>query len=119
MKRLLFIVLCFLGGGLGLQAQQTQQTSIEKGTVFTISEPVADQYRYVLFPRKNFIIKRGGIANLKSVYGKEVEVVDYAYTDEGDTRVTLKRTDGRKFFRNFKTVDAYLEDALTAGELTK
>lgn len=119
MKRLLLITLCFLGGGLALQAQQTQQTSIEKGTVFTISEPVADQYRYVLFPRKNFIIKRGGIANLKSVYGKEVEVVDYAYTDEGDTRVTLKRTDGRKFFRNFKTVDAYLEDALTAGELTK
>ncbi|QBA65122.1 hypothetical protein [Muriicola soli] len=119
MNRLLLIALCFLGGSLSLQAQQTQQTSIEKGTVLTINEPVSDEYRYVLFPRKNFIIKRGGIANLKSVYGKKVEVVHYSYTDNGDTRVTLRRTDGRKFFRNFKTVDAYLEDALTAGELVK
>jgi len=116
---MIFLSLFFLGGGLSLQAQQNEQTTIEKGTVLTISEPVSDQYRYVLFPRKNFIIKRGGIANMKSVYGKKVEVVDFSYTDDGDTRVTLKRTDGRKFFRNFKTVDAYLEDALTAGELTK
>ncbi len=56
---------------------------------------------------------------MKSVFGKEVEVVDYAYTSDGDTRVTLKRTDGKKFFRNYKTVDAYLEDALTSGELIK
>ncbi len=115
----ILLAICFLGGSMALQAQQKQQVTIEKGTVLTIAEPVSDQYRYVLFPRKNFIIKRGGIADMKSVFGKEVEVVDYAYTSDGDTRVTLKRTDGKKFFRNYKTVDAYLEDALTSGELIK
>ena len=119
MLRNLFLVVCFLGGGLMLQSQESQQVSIEKGATLTIKEPVADDYRYILFPRKNFIIKRGGIANMKFVYGKEVEVVDYSYTADGDTRVTLKRTDGKKFFRNYKTVDAYLEDALAAGELVK
>ncbi len=119
MLRKIILTLIFLGGGLALQAQQKQQVAIEKGTVLTLDEPVADEYRYVLFPKKNFIIKRGGIANLKSVRGVEVEVVEYAYTENGDTRVTLKRRDGKKFFRNFKTVDAYLEDALTSGELTK
>ena len=119
MIRSLIFAVCFLAGGLALQAQQKQQVSVEKGTVLTINEPVADQYRYVLFPRKNFIIKRGGIADMKSVYGKRVEVVDYSYTADGDTRVTLQRTDGKKFFRNFKTVEAYLEDALNSGELVK
>ncbi len=118
MKRFL-LTLCILGGSLTPQAQDKQQVTVEKGTLLTIAEPVSDQYRYVLFPRKNFIIKRGGIADMKSVYGKEVEVVDFSYTKDGDTKVTLKRTDGKKFFRNFKTVDAYLEDALTSGELTK
>ncbi|NER10269.1 hypothetical protein SAMN06265375_101190 [Muriicola jejuensis] len=119
MLRTLILVACFLGGSALLQAQQTQQVPVEKGTVLTIAEPLSHEYRYILFPRKNFIIKRGGIADMKTVYGQEVEVVDYAYTADGDTRVTLKRTDGKKFFRNFNTVDAYLEDALTSGELKK
>jgi protein involved in polysaccharide export with SLBB domain len=119
MLRKIILTSILLGGGFALQAQQKQQIDIEKGTVLTLDEPVANEYRYVLFPRKNFIIKRGGIADMKSVLGLQVEVVDYEYTDKGDTRVTLKRKDGKKFFRNFKTVDAYLEDALTSGELTK
>ena len=119
MIRSLLFAFCFIAGGVALQAQQKQQVSIEKGTILTINEPVSDHYRYVLFPRKNIIIKRGGIADMKSVYGKKVEVVDYSYSPNGDTRVTLQRTDGKKFFRNFKTVDAYLEDALNSGELVK
>lgn len=119
MLRKIVLTIIFLGGGLALQAQQKQQVAVEKGTILTLDEPVSDQYRYVLFPRKNFIIKRGAIADMKSVHGLEVEVVDYEYTEKGDTKVTLKRRDGKKFFRNYITVDAYLEDALTSGELTK
>jgi hypothetical protein len=113
------LAICFLSGSLWMQAQQKQQITIEKGAVLTINEPVSNEFRYIKFPRKNFIIKRGAIADLKSVYGKEVEVIDFSYTDSGDTKVTLKRTDGKKFFRYFRTVDAYLEDALTSGELIK
>lgn len=100
-------------------AQEKKQVPIQEGTILTIAEPVSADYQHIHFPRKNFIIKRGGIANMKSVFGKKVEVVAYAYTDKGDTKVTLKRTDGKKFFRNFRTVDAHLEDALSSGELKK
>jgi hypothetical protein len=99
--------------------QQKKQVPIQEGTIFTIAQPVSAEYQHIHFPRKNFIIKRGGIANMKSVFGKKVEVVAYSYTDDGGTKVTLKRTDGKKFFRNFRTVDAHLEDALSSGELKK
>ncbi len=100
-------------------AQEKKQVPIKEGTILTIAQPVSAEYQHIHFPRKNFIIKRGGIANMKSVFGKKVEVVAYSYTDKGDTQVTLKRTDGKKFFRNFRTVDAHLEDALSSGELKK
>jgi hypothetical protein len=100
-------------------AQEKRQVPIQEGTVLTIAPPASAEYQHIHFPRKNFIIKRGGIADMKSVFGKEVEVVAYSYTDKGDTKVTLKRRDGKKFFRNFSTVDAHLEDALSAGELVK
>ncbi|NNJ89293.1 MAG: hypothetical protein HKP53_07810 [Eudoraea sp.] len=100
-------------------AQEGQQVPIQEGTILTIAQPTSAEYQHIHFPRKNFIIKRGGIADMKSVLGKEVEVVAFSYTDDGETQVTLKRTDGKKFFRNFKTVDAHLEDALSSGELIK
>ncbi len=100
-------------------AQEKKQVPIQEGTILTIAQPASAEYQHIHFPRKNFIIKRGAIADMKSVYGKKVEVVAYSYTDAGDTKVTLKRTDGKKFFRNFRTVDAHLEDALSSGELKK
>jgi len=119
MLRTAFLVICLLGMSLGTNAQDKEQVPVKEGTILTINRPVGEEYQHIQFPRKNFIIKRGGIANLKSVYGKKVEVVSYSYTEKGDTEVTLKRTDGKKFFRNFRTVNAHLEDALTAGELKK
>jgi len=110
---------CFMSICAITYAQDKQQVPIQEGTILTIAQPVSAEYQHINFPRKNFIIKRGGIADMKSVFGKKVEVVAYSYTDEGDTKVTLKRTDGKKFFRNFRTVDAHLEDALSSGELKK
>ncbi|NNK75388.1 MAG: hypothetical protein HKP42_04915, partial [Maribacter sp.] len=101
-----------------LQAQQIEQHNIQKGDVLTIEEPSASDYRYVHFPRKNFIIKRGGIADMKTVIGKKVEITDYTYTSDGSTEVTLKLLDGKKFFRKFPTIKANLEDAISSGELT-
>ncbi len=113
------LLFCALSIGTFAFAQENKQAPIQEGTVLTIAKPSTAEYQHIHFPRKNFIIKRGAIADMKSVYGKEVEVVAYSYTDEGDTKVTLKRTDGKKFFRNFRTVDAHLEDALSSGELKK
>ena len=77
-----FLMCCFLSFS---NYSQTSSDQVKVGDTFTIGEVKMNNYEHIKFPRKNFIIKRGGIANLKSVYGKEVEVVDYAYTDEGDT----------------------------------
>ena len=119
MVRKALLIGFFIGMSVIATAQDKQQVSVEEGTILTIERPVGAEFQHINFPRKNFIIKRGGIANMKSVYGKQVEVVAFSYTDEGDTKVTLKRTDGKKFFRNFRTVDAHLEDALSSGELKK
>lgn len=56
---------------------------------------------------------------MKSVYGAEVVVTSVNLNARGKTEVTLKRQDGRKFFRNFPEVTADLEQALQAGELTQ
>lgn len=116
MKKVLFftafVMIAFL-----TQAQQLQ-VPVNQGDSFTIKNPASSEFQHIHFPRKNFIIKRGGIADMKSVYGTEVVVTSVNLTNKGNTEVTLKRQDGRKFFRNFPEVTADLEQALQAGELT-
>ncbi|MGB5377725.1 hypothetical protein [Muriicola sp.] len=114
-----FLIACMFSIATFAFAQEKQQTPIEAGTVLTIAKPSTANYKHIDFPRKNFIIKRGGIANFKTLYGKKVEVVSHSYSADGQTIVTLRPADGTKFFRNFSTVDAHLEDALSAGELIK
>lgn len=118
MRNIIFFILFLLSISL-IQAQQKQQLNIQKGVVLTIKGPSASDYQHVHFPRKNFIIKRGGIADMKTVLGKKVEIIYYSYTSDGSTEVTLKRLDGKKFFRKFPTIKADLEDALSTGELSK
>ena len=55
---------------IGLKAQQNGtlgNKDIDVGTILKIGKPYSYDYRHIHFPRKNFIIKRGSIANLKSV----------------------------------------------------
>ena len=118
MRKITCCILFVLSVSL-LQAQQKQQFNIQKGAVLTIEGPSTSDYQHVHFPRKNFIIKRGGIADMKTVLGKKVEIIDYTYTSDGSTEVTLKLVDGKKFFRKFTTVKADLEDALSTGELSE
>ena len=56
---------------------------------------------------------------MKTVLGKKVEIIDYTYTSDGSMEVTLKRLDGKKFFRKFPTIKADLEVALSTGELSE
>ena len=118
MRNITFCILLVLSVSL-IQAQQKEQINVQEGAVLTIEEPSASDYQHVHFPRKNFIIKRGGIADMKTVLGKKVEIVSYTYTSDGNTEVTLKRLDGKKFFRKFTTIKADLENALSTGELTE
>lgn len=118
MRTIVFCILFVLTGSM-VQAQDKKEVNIPKGTVLTIEAPSASDYQHVHFPRKNFIIKRGGIADMKTVLGKKVEIIDYVYTANGSTKATLKRVDGKRFFRKFPTITAHLEDAIRSGELSQ
>ncbi len=115
MKKLIFIPIMILMV-LPLQAQNEPQ--VEVGDILTISQPEeGNNFKHLNLPKANFIIKKGGIANYKSIINNRVEVVDIKTDANGDQKVILKREDGRKFFRSFPTISANLEDSMEAGEL--
>ncbi len=112
------ILLSFvLMGWFNLMQPEPEMQQIQVNDVLVIQQPTGPDYKHIHFPRKNFIIKRGGIANMKQVAGKKVVVEAIAYDKDGSTLITLRRQDGKKFFRAFPTVKASLEDALDSGEL--
>lgn len=95
---------------------QTNPDFIEKGTVLTIGNVNASSFQHIYFPRKNIIIKRGGIPNFYHLEGKKV-VVDYVLSKKESTIVVLKRADGRNFFGYYPSVKADLKKAIEKGEL--
>ncbi|MDT0690856.1 hypothetical protein RM549_13745 [Salegentibacter sp. F188] len=115
-KLLIFTLSLFLG--FQMQAQEIDNNNVEVGTILEINEAEAYGFKHIHFPRPNFIIKRGGIANYNSVEGNRVEITAVTTKKDGTREVELKRVDGRKFFRNFATVKADIDEALESGEMT-
>ncbi len=117
MKKGLLFMIFLISFGL-LYAQDTE-SQVKIGDTFTINKPENSSFQFVYFPRKNIIIKRGGIANMRSVDNQKVLVSAIAFTKGGQTLVTLKKVDGGRFFRSFPQVSANLEKALEVGELSQ
>ena len=116
MKKVLFIsVMVFWI--LDLNAQ-TDPLSATKGDLFVINKSANQNYRHLDLPRANFIIKKGGIANYKSIVGTRVRVTGVKRNKSGETAVILKREDGRKFFNSFPSITANLDKAIEEGELS-
>lgn len=109
------IMVAFLFSIGMLQAQENPGV-IEKGTILTLGKVTASSYQHIDFPRKNTIIKRGAIADFNNLEGRKV-LVENVLTSNGKTTVTLKRKDGRNFFRFWPTVSSDIEMALLKGEL--
>ncbi|XLS29470.1 dihydroorotase [Flavobacteriaceae bacterium M23B6Z8] len=103
---------------VGLHTSYSQQ-SAKTGDTYVIKAVDNGDYQFINFPKKNFIIKRGGIANMKSVAGVEVKVLYSALNNNGVEVATIERTDGRTFFGAFRTVTVALKDAVNSGELQK
>ena len=96
------------------------QNSPEVKVGETLSIGSSDNYLYsdVKFPKPNFIIKQGGIANYKKLEGTLVEVSEIRKNSKDQTVVILKRKDGKKFFGSFSAIRANYENALASGELS-
>lgn len=112
-KTLLLAVFILLTSTYGLSAQSVP---LQEGQIMRIILPEDGTFNHLKFPRKNFIIKRGGIADMKSVDANLVVITDIRDTSSG-TQIVLKRQDGRKFFRAFPSVTATWPAALETGEL--
>ncbi|WP_165749761.1 hypothetical protein [Cellulophaga sp. Z1A5H] len=103
-----------------LHAQNNSErivTDVEVGDVFEIGKPETNRYKHIDFPRANFIIKRGGIANYKHPEGKIVVVTAVKEKKDGSTHVKIKRKDSGRFFGSHTVVSADIKKAVAAGEL--
>ncbi|MDP5231634.1 MAG: hypothetical protein NWQ38_14680 [Cellulophaga sp.] len=112
------IALVFSVSVLNAQNNQNQvQNDVKVGDVFEIGKPETNSYKHIDFPRANFIIKKGGIANYKSVHGEKVVVTAIKEKKDGTTEVKIKRANGNRFFGSHTVVAADITKALASGEL--
>ena len=112
------IALLFSVGMLNAQASTDQGTTeVKVGDTFEIGKPESNKYKHIKFPRANFIIKGGGIANYKNLEGQKVVVSSIKEKSDGTTIVKIKRANGTRFFGSHTVVAADIEQALNTGEL--
>jgi hypothetical protein len=106
-------------GVLTISAQEAsgRLVTIEKGDTIQIGNPSTSNYKHIKFPRANFIMKRGNLANYKTIVGEDVIVTNVVLNEDGTSKVDVKRKNGRKFFNTLSTVTINFEDALEAGEV--
>ncbi|SEB76272.1 hypothetical protein SAMN04489761_1694 [Tenacibaculum sp. MAR_2009_124] len=103
----------------GIGYAQSSETSIKVGDVFLVGEVANDNYTHIKFPKDNFIVKRGGIANYSKVRGQKVEVTSIKENSKGDLIATISLSSKKYFFKSHKYVKVNIADALTSKELLK
>ena len=112
-----FLTIC------GLMSYQVNATNIDNnpeiGDRLLIQSPENTTYTAVNMPKLNFVVKKGGVANYKSVQNTLVEVVKISQNKKGESVVTLQRVDGAKILGLKKSVSANYDQALQLGELKK
>lgn len=116
--RTLFLIAALALGTVSVQAQEICETpKVKAGDVLKIAEPAHSSYDHFNFPKSNFIIKRGGIANYRALINQEVEVTDVTMENGCIAKVDVKLANGKKFFNTVNTVSVDFKEALAAGEL--
>ncbi|MGB5227209.1 MAG: hypothetical protein WBN55_03035 [Eudoraea sp.] len=117
----LFFALLFAVVSIGLNAKDDKYIApqdVQVGDILKIGYPDAPRYKHINFPRPNFIIKRGGIANYKGLPGNKVVVTSVEEKMDGTLVVKIKKVDGGRFFGSHWEVSADLQSALETGELS-
>lgn len=90
---------------------------VRTGDVLEMSKPSANRFKHVNMPQSNLVIKKGGIANFKSISGKEIVITKIESENDCTTKLWVKRKDGKKFFNTAHEVTIDLERAVEAGEV--
>jgi hypothetical protein len=113
-KILSTLLMSFLSGTLYAQSVDSE---IRVGDVFTIGVADNNNYKHINFPRPNFIIKKGGIANYKNIIGKKIEIISIKEEKEGSKIATIRLTSKHSFFNSHKYLDVHIEEAIANKEL--
>jgi hypothetical protein len=111
------IALLFSASMLHAQDNINIPSNVNVGDVFEIGKPETNKFKHIDFPRENFIIKRGGIANYRRAHGEEVVVTAVKEKKDGTTEIKIKRNDGGRFFNSHTVVTADFKEAINSGEL--
>ncbi|WP_437396116.1 hypothetical protein [Flagellimonas lutimaris] len=116
--RIIVLAILLVVATTNINAQSVDPQDVKVGDVLEIGRPDTPQFKHIDFPRANFIIKKGGIANYKRVVGRKVVVTDLKQRKDGTVVVKIKKTDGKRFFNSHPVVKADLKNALDSGELS-
>jgi hypothetical protein len=101
----------------GIVFSQNSNSSVKIGDVFIIGEVANNDYKHINFPRNNFIIKKGGIANYNNIPGERVEVTSIKKNKDGSIVATIKLTSNKNFFNSHKYVTVDITEAISEKEL--
>ena len=92
---------------------------ISVGDELTISEPSSSSYAYIHFPKKNFILKKGGTLNFKSLKGTKVIVTEISKSKSGDILIKVMKKNGGSFLNTLKTLNIEYDKAIKNSEVIK
>ncbi|MGJ8715028.1 MAG: hypothetical protein ACSHXG_08000 [Maribacter stanieri] len=92
---------------------QNEVSNLKPGDILFISKDGNTPFQHLYFPKTNFIIKRGAIANYKGLNGMHVKIESLT----NDYIARIVPVNDSKFFNKFSYVNANLKNALNDEEL--
>ena len=116
MKKYLMTTAIAIMSICSLTAQESN-VKVQLGDLLEIVKPSGNEFKHINFPKKNFIIKRGGIASNKLVKGEEVVVTKITKEKNGSTTIRIKQKDGKRFYNAIPSVTVNFEYAIKSGEI--
>ncbi len=113
---LLTVWLCLLSSAI---YAQNSESNVSVGDIFVLGKVAQNDYQHILFPKPNFIIKKGGIVNYKNLAGKKVEVTSIKKKKDGLLIARIQLTSKKYFFNSHKSLKVAIEGAIGQKELLK
>ena len=103
-----------------------QKTEIKVGDTFKIETVENNNYKYIKFPKDNFIIKKGGIVNYSNIIGEQVKVTSIkekkevrlpVSLSENEISALVKQRTNAKREKNYELADRIRKDLADEGIL--
>lgn len=112
-----FFSIALLLSAFCIYAQEDLSTTIKVGDTLKTGQLTNNSFEHIKVPKSNFITKKGGIPNYKSLENNKVVVTEIKTDSDGNTIIVFERSNGIKFFNVYKSLKANLSKALKSGEL--